>query len=125
MCSNSSTVMVSEITPTSASPTRRLGKPLQWRDRHARQSQQLNVTEDHLAGLRNREGSGAKIRNNGITFSHKEAKIMYSGIDLHSDNSVVAIIDDADHVVAQKRLPNDVAKIVSLMGYTPALDCTP
>ncbi len=36
--------------------------------------------------------------------------MMYSGIDLHSNNSVVAVIDDADRVVAQKRLPNDLTK---------------
>lgn len=42
--------------------------------------------------------------------------MMYSGIDLHSNNSVVAIIDDADRVVAQKRLPNDVTKIVSFLA---------
>jgi len=41
---------------------------------------------------------------------------MYSGIDLHSNNSVVAIIDDADRVVAQKRLPNDIAKIVGFLA---------
>jgi transposase len=41
---------------------------------------------------------------------------MYSGIDLHSNNSVVAIIDDADRVVAQKRLPNDVTKIVGFLA---------
>jgi transposase len=42
--------------------------------------------------------------------------MMYSGIDLHSNNSVVAIIDDADRVVAQKRLPNDIAKIVGFLA---------
>jgi hypothetical protein len=31
----------------------------------------------------------------------------YSGIDLHSNNSVVTVTDDADRVVAEKRLPND------------------
>jgi hypothetical protein len=31
---------------------------------------------------------------------------MYSGIDLHSNNSVVTVIDEADRIVAQKRLPN-------------------
>src|SRR5947208_6126017 len=41
--------------------------------------------------------------------------MVYSGIDLHSNNSVVAIIDDADRVVAQKRLPNDVTKIVGFL----------
>ena len=42
--------------------------------------------------------------------------MMYSGIDLHSNNSVVAIIDESDHVVAQKRLPNDVTKIVGFLA---------
>jgi transposase len=42
--------------------------------------------------------------------------MMYSGIDLHSNNSVVAVIDDADRVVAQKRLPNDITKIVGFLA---------
>src|SRR5260370_34886911 len=42
--------------------------------------------------------------------------MMYSGIDLHSNNSVVAIIDDGDRVVAQKRLPNEIAKIVGFLA---------
>ncbi|MEM5329387.1 hypothetical protein VSR34_22740 [Paraburkholderia sp. JHI2823] len=29
----------------------------------------------------------------------------YSGIDLHSNNSVVSVIDETDRVVAEKRLP--------------------
>ena len=41
--------------------------------------------------------------------------MMYSGIDLHSNNSVIAIIDDGDRVVAQKRLPNDVTMIVGFL----------
>jgi hypothetical protein len=39
----------------------------------------------------------------------------YSGIDLHSNNSVVTVTDDNDHVVVAKRLPNDLAKIVGLL----------
>jgi transposase len=42
--------------------------------------------------------------------------MMYSGIDLHSNNCVIAIIDDGDRVVAQKRLPNDVTKIVGFLA---------
>src|SRR5258705_10559846 len=42
--------------------------------------------------------------------------MMYSGIDLHSNNSVIAIIDDDDRVVAQKRLPNDITKIVDFLA---------
>jgi len=29
----------------------------------------------------------------------------YSGIDLHSNNSVVTVTDETDRVVAEKRLP--------------------
>jgi transposase len=39
----------------------------------------------------------------------------YSGIDLHSNNSVVTVIDDKDRVVAEKRLPNDLVKIVQFL----------
>jgi transposase len=42
--------------------------------------------------------------------------MMYSGIDLHSNNSVVAVIDEGDHVVAQKRLPNDLTKIAGFLA---------
>src|SRR6476619_2377614 len=37
--------------------------------------------------------------------------MMYSGIDLHSNNSVAAVFDDVDRDVARKRLPNDIGKI--------------
>jgi hypothetical protein len=36
----------------------------------------------------------------------------YSGIDLHSNNSVVTVTDEEDRVMAEKRLPNDLAKIL-------------
>lgn len=39
----------------------------------------------------------------------------YSGIDLHSNNCVVAVIDDDDRVCCQKRVPNDLAKVVALL----------
>ena len=39
----------------------------------------------------------------------------YSGIDLHSNNSVVTVTDEEDRVVAEKRLPNDLAKILGLL----------
>lgn len=40
----------------------------------------------------------------------------YSGIDLHSNNSVVTVMDDNDRVVAEKRLPNDLVKIVGFLS---------
>ena len=39
----------------------------------------------------------------------------YSGIDLHSNNSVVTVTDDTDRVVAERRLPNDLAKIIGFL----------
>jgi transposase len=40
----------------------------------------------------------------------------YSAIDLHSNNSVVTVIDEADRVVAEKRLANDMARILELLA---------
>ncbi|MDK2662075.1 transposase [Cupriavidus sp. LEh21] len=40
----------------------------------------------------------------------------YSGIDLHSNNSVVTVIDEADRVMAEKRLPNDLMKILLFLA---------
>ncbi|MGB4910918.1 MAG: IS110 family transposase [Candidatus Dechloromonas phosphoritropha] len=40
----------------------------------------------------------------------------YSGIDLHSNNSVVTVMDEEDRVVAERRLPNDLAKILGLLA---------
>lgn len=39
----------------------------------------------------------------------------YSGIDLHSNNSVVTITDEEDRVMAEKRLPNDLTKIIDFL----------
>ena len=39
----------------------------------------------------------------------------YSGIDLHSNNSVVTVMDEEDGVVVERRLPNDLGKIVGFM----------
>jgi hypothetical protein len=39
----------------------------------------------------------------------------YSGIDLHSNNSVVTVTYEDDRVVAEKRLPNDLVRIVGFL----------
>ncbi len=39
----------------------------------------------------------------------------YSGIDLHSNNSVVSVIDEQDRVVAERRLPNELPKIIAFL----------
>jgi len=40
----------------------------------------------------------------------------YSCIDLHSNNSVITVIDETDRVVAEKRLPNDLTKILAFLA---------
>src|SRR6202163_320151 len=40
----------------------------------------------------------------------------FSGIDLHSNNSVVVISEETDRIVYQKRLPNDLAQIQAALG---------
>jgi transposase len=39
----------------------------------------------------------------------------YSGIDLHSNNSVVVVIDEADRVGYRRRLPNELAKVLEAL----------
>ena len=39
----------------------------------------------------------------------------YSGIDLHSNNCVVVVTDEADRIIVQKRVPNDLSKVLELL----------
>lgn len=41
---------------------------------------------------------------------------LYAGIDLHSNNSVLVVLDESDRVVYQKRLPNDRGKIIEALA---------
>jgi transposase len=46
----------------------------------------------------------------------KEADMeLYAGIDLHSNNSVVTVLDEEDRTVFAKRLPNDLAVIIGAL----------
>lgn len=40
---------------------------------------------------------------------------LYAGIDLHSNNSVVSVLDEQDRTMFAKRLPNDLAAIISAL----------
>ena len=40
----------------------------------------------------------------------------YTGIDLHSNNSLVSVTDEADRVVAERRVPNELGKILQLLA---------
>jgi len=41
---------------------------------------------------------------------------LYCGIDLHGNNSVLAVLDEGDHTVYERRLPNDLATIVGVLS---------
>ena len=41
---------------------------------------------------------------------------LYGGIDLHSNNSVVVLLDEHDHVIYHKRLPNDLTTILEQLA---------
>lgn len=40
----------------------------------------------------------------------------YSAIDLHSNNSVVVVTDETDRVLVEKRVPNELARVVELLA---------
>jgi len=40
---------------------------------------------------------------------------LYCGIDLHANNSVVAVLDESDRTIYEKRLPNDLATIIHVL----------
>jgi transposase len=40
----------------------------------------------------------------------------FSGIDLHSNNSVVVVSDEEDRIVYQKRLPNNLEQILAALA---------
>jgi transposase len=47
---------------------------------------------------------------------------LYGGIDLHSNNSVVVLLDEEDQVVYEKRLPNDLGYLLLELGPLPGED---
>jgi hypothetical protein len=46
---------------------------------------------------------------------------LYAAIDLHSNNSVLCVLDEADRIVFSKRLPNDLAKIEQALRGCPGV----
>jgi len=41
---------------------------------------------------------------------------LYCGIDLHSNNNVVAVLDENDRTIYEKRLPNDLAMVIGVLN---------
>ena len=42
---------------------------------------------------------------------------LYCGIDLHSNNSMISLIDDKDRLISEKRLDNNLDAIHYLIPY--------
>ena len=47
---------------------------------------------------------------------------LYAAIDLHSNNSVLCVLDETDRIVFSKRLPNDLTAIVKAPARGSGLD---
>jgi transposase len=41
---------------------------------------------------------------------------LYGGIDLHSNNNVIALTDETDRMIYRKRLPNDVETVLAALA---------
>jgi transposase len=39
----------------------------------------------------------------------------YSGIDLHSNNNVIVVSDEADHILCKRRVPNELKTVLALL----------
>lgn len=39
----------------------------------------------------------------------------YSGIDLHANNCVVVVSDEEDKICCEKRVPNELSKVLALL----------
>src|SRR5215210_5060382 len=44
---------------------------------------------------------------------------LYAGIDLHSNNSVLVVLDEQDRMIYQQRLPNRLQEIVQALAGCP------
>jgi len=42
--------------------------------------------------------------------------VKYSAIDLHSNNNVLVVSDETDRVLVEKRLPNELSRVLELLG---------
>ena len=40
----------------------------------------------------------------------------YSAIDLHSNNNVLVVTDETDRVLVEKRLPNELNRVLELLA---------
>lgn len=51
---------------------------------------------------------------------------LYAAIDLHSNNGVLSVIDEQDHVLFERRLPNDLERVrEALAPFTAELKVSP
>ena len=48
---------------------------------------------------------------------------LYAGVDLHANNSYLAVIDDTDELVEARRQPNDIESVRRTLEPYPAEPC--
>jgi len=55
------------------------------------------------------------LRNSTSNLFKEADMALYAGIDLHSNNSVLVVLDETDREVYRKRLPNDLGEILAAL----------
>jgi transposase len=55
------------------------------------------------------------LRNSTSNLFKEADMALYAGIDLHSNNSVLVVLDETDREVYRKRLPNDLSEILAAL----------
>ena len=74
-------------------------------------------SDNHLAGSSTeRLQFGSEVTPKLSAQKRRPTLKLYGGIDLHSNNSVVVLLDEEDQVVYEKRLPNDLSYLLLELG---------
>ena len=64
----------------------------------------------------------ARTKENRYSSERRLAVVLYAGIDLHSTNNVVVVLDEKDKVVGRARLANNMKTVTAwLSPYLDAL----
>jgi hypothetical protein len=50
-----------------------------------------------------------------IALTRRRPNMKYSGIDLHSNNSVVVVTDESDRIITSRRVPNSLPSVLAVL----------
>src|SRR6266704_1439508 len=76
----------------------------------------MSGNDNHVTGLLAAWKRRAKVKVRSRFKPEGGPQMKFSGIDLHSNNSVVVVSDEEDRIVYQKRLPNNLEQIQAALA---------